>query len=102
MLFHENTLGVLKEREKLMKKEYDFSKGKRGAVIPQKGKTRITIYIDNDVLEEFRAIAEDAGFGYQTMINNVLRQHLRKAQKPIDEKVLRKVIREELKRVANE
>ena len=85
-----------------MKKEYDFSKGKRGAVVPQKGKTRITIYIDNDVLEEFRTLADNAGFGYQTMINDVLRQHLGKAQKPIDEKVLRKVIREELKHAANE
>lgn len=85
-----------------MKKEYDFSKGKRGAVVPQKGKTRITIYIDNDVLEEFRALAEAAGFGYQTMINDVLRQHLGKTPKPVDEKVLRKVIREELKRTANQ
>ena len=41
-------------RNAAMKKEYDFSKGKRGAVISQKGKTRITIYLDDDVLEEFR------------------------------------------------
>ena len=47
-----------------MKAEYDFSKGKRGAVIPQKGKTRISIFIDNSVLTAFRARAEKAGTGY--------------------------------------
>ncbi len=85
-----------------MKKEYDFRKAKRGAVVPQKGKTRITIYVDNEVLEEFRARADAAGYGYQTMINEVLRQHLDKGQKPVDERVLRQVIREELKRAAHE
>ena len=80
-----------------MKKEYDFSNAKRGAVVPQKGKTRINIYIDNDVLEEFRARAEDAGRGYQTMMNEALRQYLGKAGYPLDENTLRRVIREELK-----
>lgn len=83
-----------------MKKEYDFTKGKRGPVVPQKGKTRITIYIDDDVLEEFRARADSAGYGYQTMINEVLREHLGKAEKPVNEGVLRQVIREELERAA--
>ena len=81
-----------------MKKEYDFSKGKRGAVVPQKGKTRITIYIDNDILEEFRARAEQARCGYQTMINQALREYLAGVEKPVGESVLRKVLREELKR----
>lgn len=85
-----------------MKKEYDFKKGKRGAVVPQKGKTRITIYIDNDVLEQFRARADKAGYGYQTMINEALRRHLAKQKKPVDEAVLRKVIREELQRAAHD
>jgi uncharacterized protein (DUF4415 family) len=85
-----------------MKKEYDFKKAKRGAVVPQKRKTRITIFIDNDVLEEFRAAAEEAGYGYQTMINEALRHHLSKQKKPVDEAVLRKVIREELQRAAHE
>ena len=66
-----------------MKKEYDFSIGKRGAVVPQKGKTRITIYIDNDVLEEFRAGADVAGYGYQAMINEALRQYLGESEKPL-------------------
>ena len=52
-----------------MKKEYDFRKGRRGAVVKQTGKTRITIYIDDDVLEEFRERADQLGRGYQTMMN---------------------------------
>lgn len=79
-----------------MKKEYDFTKAKRGAVIPQRGKTRITIYLDDDVLEEFRERAEKAGYGYQTMINEALREYLSKATKPIDEDALRRILREEL------
>jgi uncharacterized protein (DUF4415 family) len=81
-----------------MKKEYDFKKARRGAVAPQKGKTRITIYIDDDVLQEFRARSDAAGYGYQTMINEALRQHLEKGQKQLDEALLRQVIREELER----
>lgn len=57
-----------------MKKEYDFSKAKRGAVIPQPSKTRITIYLDNDLLETFRDRADAVGRGYQTMINEALRR----------------------------
>jgi uncharacterized protein (DUF4415 family) len=79
-----------------MKKEYDFSNGRRGAVIQPKGKTRITIYIDDDVLEEFRERADEAGSGYQTMMNQALRDYLEKSSPPIDEKTLRRVIREEL------
>lgn len=82
-----------------MKKEYDFKKAKRGAVVPQKGKTRINIYIDNDVIEEFRRRADEAGQGYQTMMNEALRQYLGKAAIPLDEHTLRRVIREELKTV---
>ena len=83
-----------------MKKEYDFKNAKRGQVIPQKGKTRITIYLDTEVLEEFRARADEAGYGYQTMINEALRKYLEKTGKPLDESVLRQVIREELERVS--
>lgn len=78
-----------------MKKEYDFSTAKRGAVIPQKGKTRITIFIDNDVLEEFRKRAEKAGTGYQTMMNEALKEALAKEEEPL-ENIIRRVIREEL------
>lgn len=79
-----------------MRAEYDFSKGKRGAVIAQTGKTRITIYIDNAVLDEFRARAEQAGTGYQTMMNEALKAYLGKSEPPVTEAVLRQVIREEL------
>ena len=79
-----------------MKAEYDFSKGKRGAVIPQKGKTRISIFIDNVVLDEFRARAEKAGTGYQTMMNEALRKYLSEADNPVTEKTLRQVLRQEL------
>ncbi len=82
-----------------MKREYDFSRGKRGAVVPQTGKTRITIYIDDDILEEFRDRADASGRGYQTMMNDALRAYLGKASLPIDEDILRRVIREELQKV---
>ncbi len=79
-----------------MRAEYDFSKGKRGAVLPQKGKTRISIFIDNAVLDAFRARAEKMGSGYQTMMNEVLRQHLSDAKPPLTEAVLRHVLRQEI------
>jgi len=84
-----------------MKKEYNFENAKRGQVVPTKGKTRITMYIDNDLLDDFRVRAEKAGYGYQTMINEALREYLSKSGKPLDETVIRQVIREELDRVAH-
>jgi len=82
-----------------MKAEYDFSKGKRGAILASKGKTRITIYIDDVVLDEFRARAEEAGTGYQTMINDALKEYLSKSSEPpVTESVLRRVLHEELPR----
>lgn len=80
-----------------MRKEYDFSKAKRGAAMLQKGKTRISIYIDNKILEEFRDRADAAGRGYQTMINDALRKHLRRSSSPLDVATLRRILREELK-----
>jgi uncharacterized protein (DUF4415 family) len=80
-----------------MKKEYDFSKAKRGAVVPQKGKTRISIFIDNDVLEAFRQRSDESGKGYQTMMNDALREYLEKSPHPVDETTLRRILREELK-----
>jgi uncharacterized protein (DUF4415 family) len=82
-----------------MKKEYDFSKAKRGAVVPQRGKTRISIYIDNDVLEEFRQRSDESNRGYQTMMNEALREYLGKSTHPVDETTLRRILREELKTV---
>jgi uncharacterized protein (DUF4415 family) len=79
-----------------MKKEYDFSKGKRGAVIPPKGKTRITIYLDDEVLDRFRLTAERSGKGYQTLINDALRAHQGVAEKALTAKQVREIVREEL------
>jgi len=85
-----------------MRKDYDFSKGRRGAVIPSPAKTRITIMLDDDVIEYFRAKAEAQGTGYQTMINAALRESLAvsngkaKDDRPVTVEVLRKVLREEL------
>ena len=80
-----------------MKKEYNFSKGKRGAVVPApKGKTRITIRIDDDILNWFHGEVDAAGGGnYQTLINDALREHITRQREPI-EVILRRVVREEL------
>ena len=80
-----------------MKKEYNFSKGKRGAVVPApKGKTRITIRIDDDILNWFRGEVDAAGGGnYQTLINDALHEHITRQRESI-EVILRRVVREEL------
>ena len=80
-----------------MRKEYDFSKAKRGAVIPQKGKSRISIYLDDEILEGFRMRADAAGRRYQTMINDALREYLGRSTRPLDVETLRRILREELK-----
>lgn len=84
-----------------MKREYDFSKAKRGAVVAlPKGKTRITIRLDDEILAWFRDQVERAGGGnYQSIINEVLRQHVQQAREPL-EKIIRRVIREELRRAS--
>jgi len=82
-----------------MKDEYDFSKGKRGRIVPpQTGKKRITIRLDEEVLEWFFDQCDQAGGGsYQTMINEALREHIRREREPLEE-TLRRVLREELAR----
>lgn len=79
-----------------MRKEYGFSKGKRGAVIPQTGKTRITMYLDDRILLAFRAQSEKTGKGYQTLINEALNAHLGLTQKPVTAEMVREIVREEL------
>jgi uncharacterized protein (DUF4415 family) len=79
-----------------MKAEYDFSKGKRGAVVNCSNKSRITIFLDNDILEEFKQRAEKTGKGYQTLINDTLRADLKDSATPLTVRTLRKVLREEL------
>jgi uncharacterized protein (DUF4415 family) len=82
-----------------MKKEYDFSKGRRGAVLRvPPGKTRVTIRLDNDILDWFRQQVDDAGGGsYQTLINEALHGFIHRQQEPL-ERTLRRVIRDELRR----
>jgi uncharacterized protein (DUF4415 family) len=77
--------------------EYDFSKGRRGAVLPlPNGKQRITIRLDKDVLDWFRQLVLTRGGGnYQTAINQALREHMLGHQAPLEE-LLRRVVREEL------
>jgi len=84
-----------------MKREYDFSGARRGALDPlPSGKTRITIRLDDDVLEWFRTQVEAAGGGnYQTLINAALRDHIEQQREPLEE-TLRRVVREELRRSA--
>lgn len=83
-----------------MEAEYDFSRGKRGAIDPTpSGKTRITIRLDDEVLAWFREQADSAGGGnYQTMINETLRQYIQQHREPLEE-TLRRVVREELERI---
>jgi uncharacterized protein (DUF4415 family) len=80
-----------------MRKTYDFSKARRGPVIKSgRGKTRITIRIDDDVLEWFRKQVHAAGGGsYQAMMNQALRDHMEQAVEPL-EATLRRVLREVL------
>ena len=80
-----------------MKAKYDFSKGKRGAVLPSAGKkVRITIRLDRDIIDWFRSKVEGQGGGnYQTMLNDALRTYIESQEQPLEE-VLRRVVREEL------
>jgi uncharacterized protein (DUF4415 family) len=81
-----------------MKKEYDFKKGRRGAVLSvPKGKTRITIRLDDDVIAWFKHEVTEAGGGnYQSLINSALRDYIAQRAESLED-TLRKVIREELK-----
>jgi len=85
-----------------MKDRYDFSKGKRGRIVPPEpepeGKVRITIRLDQDIVDRFFQMAEASGggAGYQTLINAALREYL-EGRAPRFEDTLRRIIREELK-----
>lgn len=79
-----------------MKAEYDFSRGKRGAVLSSRGKTRITIYLDDAILERFKTESARTGKGYQTLINEALAQN--GAEPPVTASQVRKILREELEK----
>ncbi|MDN5869946.1 MAG: BrnA antitoxin family protein [Nitrococcus sp.] len=78
-----------------MRDEYDFSSGKRGPVVASPGKTRITIMLDNDVIDAFRKQAEAKGVGYQTAINEALRSYIFE-DAPLTANTLRQILRQEL------
>jgi uncharacterized protein (DUF4415 family) len=82
-----------------MREEYDFSNGKRGAVVaPDPAKVRITIRLDEDIIEWFREQVNAAGGGnYQSLINKALRESIEHRTEAL-EKTIRRVIREELRR----
>lgn len=88
-----------------MKQRYDFSGGKRGRVVaaPQepRGKTRITIRLDEDLVDHFLKEADASGgtAGYQTLINDALRQHV-EGKAPKLEDTLRRIVREEVRRAS--
>ena len=84
-----------------MKANYDFSKARRGAVVPPSGnKTRITIRLDRDLVAWFKSKAEAQGGGsYQTLLNDALRAFTEQQDQSL-EKLLRKVVREELKKAS--
>jgi uncharacterized protein (DUF4415 family) len=81
-----------------MRNEYDFSKAKRGPVVPvPPGKSRITIRLDEDLIQWFKGQVHEAGGGnYQTLINDALREYVKNKREPLEE-TLRRIIREELK-----
>ncbi len=81
-----------------MEKEYDFSKGKRGPIRSNKGKTRITIYVDDEILDAYRRKGDEVGRGYQTLINQALRETLNKKPVALDAITLRRILREELEK----
>jgi len=84
-----------------MKKEYDFRKARRGPIVPPTlGKTRVTIRLDNDIIEHFLEKVDRAGGGsYQTLINDALREYIQGARL---ERVVRKAVRKEVKAVRND
>lgn len=79
-----------------MKKAYDFSKAKRGAVMSSTGKTRITIYVDDVVIKRFKAQSEKTGKGYQTLINEALKSYVGLTEQPVTQELVRRIVREEL------
>ena len=83
-----------------MSSQRNFNQGKRVAVLPSPGKTRVTIMLDDDLIEAFRARAEAAGQGYQTMINAALRAAIDPEAAPVTVGTLRAVLKKRFALVA--
>ena len=84
-----------------MRKQYDFSHSKRGSLVAvPKGKKRITIRLDDEIIAWFKRRVHEAGGGnYQSLINTALREHMRRTDEPL-ERTLRRVLREELRKAS--
>ena len=84
-----------------MRRQYDFGKAKRGPVVRvAKGKTRITIRLDEDLIRWFKSQVHETGGGsYQALTNAALHEYVAHRQQPL-EATLRRVLREELKRAS--
>lgn len=84
-----------------MRKQYNFSNAKRGPLVPvPKGKKRITIRLDDEIVAWFkRRVHESGGGNYQSLINAALREHMRRTDEPL-ERTLRRVLREELRKAS--
>jgi uncharacterized protein (DUF4415 family) len=77
-----------------MKAEYDFSKARRGQAVPTSGKTRVTMYLDDAIVERFKTLSAKTGKGYQTLINEALAASA--IEPPVTASQVRKIVREEL------
>ena len=82
-------------------RDIDFTHAKRGSVVPSEpGKTKISIRLDNRILDYFRSIVEQAGGGnYQTLINDALMLYIQQ-QSMLE--VVRQAVREELQPIVQQ
>jgi uncharacterized protein (DUF4415 family) len=90
--------GRIQRNGEHMKKAYDFKKGRRGAVFPAAGKTRITMFLDDAILRHFKALSENTGKGYQTLINEALAAEVSAKERPLSASAVRRIVREEITR----
>ena len=88
----------LVQSERLMRKGNGFSQARRGPVAKNTGKTRIKMYLDDDIIAAFREKGDELGGGYQTLTNDALRESLSKSGSLVDAKTFRRILREELKK----
>jgi uncharacterized protein (DUF4415 family) len=79
-----------------MKRSVDFSAGRRGPAVSNRGKTRITMYLDDSIIEHYRHESERTGKGYQTLINDALSNQIADSGKPLTATQIRRILREEL------
>ncbi|MBP7568631.1 MAG: ribbon-helix-helix protein, CopG family [Acidobacteria bacterium] len=64
-----------------MRKNYDFRTARRGAVVQQPATTRVSVHLDNELLERLRERADATGRGYQAMISEAILEHLERSER---------------------